>query len=167
MTATTYRIVSPNSDLARLALTHIYNLNAAILLCCIVVHICLYKRSFLFSCVAHSDIIILNFLLNQKTIHRLLKILSATLFALRHVGIDKNLLIDMNDLGLIFDQIADYLDGHVELPFEIIIKLIDYTKISDFLILLNRALKLFMSVSCSANSVFYLISCPTAIERLL
>ena len=91
---------------------------------------------------AHSDIIILNFLLTQKTIHRLLKILSATLFALRHGGIDKNLLIDMNDLGLTFDQIADYLDGHNELPFEIMIKLIDYTKISDFLILLNTGSKI-------------------------
>jgi hypothetical protein len=32
------------------------------------------------------------------------------------VGIDKNLLIDLNDSGLTFDQIADYLDGQYELP---------------------------------------------------
>lgn len=44
------------------------------------------------------------------------KILLSTLVALRHVGIDKNLLIDMNDSGLTFDQIADYLDGHNILP---------------------------------------------------
>ena len=44
------------------------------------------------------------------------KILLATLLALRHVGIDKNLLIDLNDSGLTFDQIADYLDRHYELP---------------------------------------------------
>lgn len=44
------------------------------------------------------------------------KILSATLLALRHVGIDRNLLIDLNDSGLTFDDIADYLDGQYELP---------------------------------------------------
>jgi hypothetical protein len=44
------------------------------------------------------------------------KKLLSTLVALRHVGIDKNLLIDLNDSGLTFDQIADYLDEHYELP---------------------------------------------------
>ncbi len=44
------------------------------------------------------------------------KILSATLLALRHVGIDKNLLIELNDSGLTFDEITDNLDGHHELP---------------------------------------------------
>jgi hypothetical protein len=29
---------------------------------------------------------------------------------LRHLGIDKNLLIKLNDSGLTFDEIADYLD---------------------------------------------------------
>ena len=37
------------------------------------------------------------------------KLLSA-LIALRHSGIDKNLLIDLNDSGLTFAEIADYLD---------------------------------------------------------
>jgi hypothetical protein len=37
------------------------------------------------------------------------KLLSA-LIALRHAGIDKNLLIDLNDSGFTFDEIADYLD---------------------------------------------------------
>ena len=44
------------------------------------------------------------------------KILLGSLLELRHVGIDKNLLIELNDSGLTFDQIADYLDGHYELP---------------------------------------------------
>jgi hypothetical protein len=44
------------------------------------------------------------------------KILLSTLVALRHVGIDKNLLVNMNDSGLTFDQIANYLDGHSKLP---------------------------------------------------
>ena len=30
--------------------------------------------------------------------------------ALRHAGIDRNLLIEMNDSGFSFDEIADYLD---------------------------------------------------------
>jgi hypothetical protein len=33
-----------------------------------------------------------------------------TLIALRYAGIDRNLLIDMNDSGMSFDEIADYLD---------------------------------------------------------
>jgi hypothetical protein len=36
--------------------------------------------------------------------------LLGTLIALRYAGIDKNLLIEMNDSGLSFDEIADYLD---------------------------------------------------------
>ena len=36
--------------------------------------------------------------------------LLGTLIALRCVGIDKNLLIDLNDSGLSFDEIAEYLD---------------------------------------------------------
>ena len=35
---------------------------------------------------------------------------SSALIALRHAGIDENLLIDMNDSGFTFDGIADYLD---------------------------------------------------------
>jgi hypothetical protein len=34
----------------------------------------------------------------------------ATLAALRHAGVDKNLLIEMNDAGYTFDEIAEYLD---------------------------------------------------------
>jgi hypothetical protein len=30
---------------------------------------------------------------------------------LKHVGIDGNLLTDLNDTGSIFDEIADHLDG--------------------------------------------------------
>jgi hypothetical protein len=37
------------------------------------------------------------------------KLLGA-LIALRSAGIDKNLLIDINDSGMTFDEIADYLD---------------------------------------------------------
>jgi hypothetical protein len=37
------------------------------------------------------------------------KLLGA-LIALRCAGIDKNLLIEMNDSGLSFNEIADYLD---------------------------------------------------------
>jgi hypothetical protein len=44
------------------------------------------------------------------------KILLDTLHKVRHVGVDKNLLIDLNDSGFSFDQIADYLDRHYELP---------------------------------------------------
>jgi hypothetical protein len=36
--------------------------------------------------------------------------LLGTLIALRCAGIDKNLLIDLNDSGVPFDEIADYLD---------------------------------------------------------
>ncbi|MGE5661503.1 MAG: hypothetical protein ACM3X1_04575 [Ignavibacteriales bacterium] len=36
--------------------------------------------------------------------------LLGTLIALRCAGVDKNLLIEMNDSGLSFDEIADYLD---------------------------------------------------------
>ena len=36
--------------------------------------------------------------------------LLGTLIALRSAGIDKNLLIEMNDSGISFDEIADYLD---------------------------------------------------------
>jgi hypothetical protein len=38
------------------------------------------------------------------------KKLSATLNALDYTGIDKNLLIEMNDSGFTFDKIADYFD---------------------------------------------------------
>ena len=37
------------------------------------------------------------------------KLLGA-LIALRHAGIDKHLLIDLNDSGFTFDEIADYLE---------------------------------------------------------
>ena len=36
--------------------------------------------------------------------------LLGTLIALKYAGIDKNSLIDMNDSGMSFDEIADYLD---------------------------------------------------------
>jgi hypothetical protein len=36
--------------------------------------------------------------------------LLGTLIALRYAGIDRNLLIEMNDSGFTFDEIADYLD---------------------------------------------------------
>jgi hypothetical protein len=36
--------------------------------------------------------------------------LLGTLIALRYAGIDKNLLIELNDSSLSFDEIADYLD---------------------------------------------------------
>jgi hypothetical protein len=36
--------------------------------------------------------------------------LLGTLISLRYAGIDRNLLIDMNDSGFTFDEIADYLD---------------------------------------------------------
>ena len=36
--------------------------------------------------------------------------LLGTLIAIRCAGIDKNSLIDMNDSGMSFDEIADYLD---------------------------------------------------------
>jgi hypothetical protein len=45
------------------------------------------------------------------------KIVLATLNELKNTSVDKNFLINLNDLDLTFDQIADYLDGHYELPF--------------------------------------------------
>jgi hypothetical protein len=33
-----------------------------------------------------------------------------TLIALRHAGIDKDVLTEMNDSGFTFNEIADYLD---------------------------------------------------------
>jgi hypothetical protein len=36
--------------------------------------------------------------------------LIGTLIALRYAGIDRNLLIEMNDSGFTFNEIADYLD---------------------------------------------------------
>jgi hypothetical protein len=36
--------------------------------------------------------------------------LLGTLIALRYAGIDRNLLIEMNDSGFTFDEIADYID---------------------------------------------------------
>jgi hypothetical protein len=36
--------------------------------------------------------------------------LLGTLIALRYSGIDKNLVIDLNDSGYSFNEIADYLD---------------------------------------------------------
>jgi hypothetical protein len=36
--------------------------------------------------------------------------LLGTLIALRSAGIDKNLLIEMNDSGYSFEEIADYID---------------------------------------------------------
>ena len=47
------------------------------------------------------------------------KLLSA-LITLRHAGIDKNLLIDLNDSGFTFDEIADYLERNNEIRFELI-----------------------------------------------
>jgi 3'-phosphoadenosine 5'-phosphosulfate sulfotransferase (PAPS reductase)/FAD synthetase len=41
--------------------------------------------------------------------------LMAALIALRHARIDKDLLIDLNDTGYTFDEIADYLDRANEL----------------------------------------------------
>jgi hypothetical protein len=41
--------------------------------------------------------------------------LLATLFALRHAGIGTDLMIDLNDSGMTFDEIADYLDRNYEL----------------------------------------------------
>jgi hypothetical protein len=42
--------------------------------------------------------------------------LFATLDQLKYAGIDEDLLINLNDSGYTFDQIADYLDRHYELP---------------------------------------------------
>ena len=36
--------------------------------------------------------------------------LLGTLIALRFAGVDRNLLIEMNDSGFTFDEIADYID---------------------------------------------------------
>jgi hypothetical protein len=41
--------------------------------------------------------------------------LYAALVALRQAGIGKELLIELNDSGATFDEIADYLDGNPEL----------------------------------------------------
>jgi hypothetical protein len=41
--------------------------------------------------------------------------LFAALFALRHAGIRTDLLIVLNDSGMAFDKIADYLDHNDEL----------------------------------------------------
>ena len=46
------------------------------------------------------------------------KLLSA-LIALRHAGIDKKLLIDLNDSGFTFDEIADYLERNSEIGLEL------------------------------------------------
>jgi hypothetical protein len=46
--------------------------------------------------------------------------LLAALIALRHAGIDKNLLIDLNDPGFTFHEIADYLERNNEIGFELI-----------------------------------------------
>jgi hypothetical protein len=46
---------------------------------------------------------------NGKDDSQAAKLLNA-LIALRCAGIDKNSLIDMNDSGMPFDEIADYLD---------------------------------------------------------
>jgi hypothetical protein len=47
------------------------------------------------------------------------KLLGA-LIALRYAGIDKNLLIDLNDSGFTFHEIADYLERNNELRFGLI-----------------------------------------------
>ena len=39
--------------------------------------------------------------------------LLGTLVALRSAGIDRNLLVEMNDSGFTFDEIADYIDKAV------------------------------------------------------
>ena len=36
--------------------------------------------------------------------------LLGTLIALKSAGVDRNLLIEMNDSGFTFDEIADYID---------------------------------------------------------
>ena len=38
------------------------------------------------------------------------KVLFTTMDILKHAGIDENLLINMNDSGYTFDEIADHLD---------------------------------------------------------
>jgi hypothetical protein len=47
------------------------------------------------------------------------KLLGA-LIALRHAGINKHLLIHLNDSGFTFDEIADYLERNNEIGFELI-----------------------------------------------
>jgi hypothetical protein len=47
------------------------------------------------------------------------KLLGA-LIALRHAGIDKHLLIHLNDSGFTFHEIADYLERNNEIGFELI-----------------------------------------------
>jgi hypothetical protein len=42
--------------------------------------------------------------------------LLGTLIALRCAGIDKNLLIEMNDSGMSFNEIADCLDRYYKMP---------------------------------------------------
>jgi hypothetical protein len=42
--------------------------------------------------------------------------LLGTIISLRYAGINRNLLIEMNDSGFTFDEIAGYLDRHYELP---------------------------------------------------
>jgi hypothetical protein len=42
--------------------------------------------------------------------------LFAVLGQLKYAGIDEDLLINLNDCGYTFDQIADYLDRHYDLP---------------------------------------------------
>jgi hypothetical protein len=44
--------------------------------------------------------------------------LLGTLIALRCAGVDKNLLIEMNDSGMSFDEIADCLDRYYKIPNE-------------------------------------------------
>jgi hypothetical protein len=41
--------------------------------------------------------------------------LFAALFALRHTGISTDLMIDLNDSGSTFDEIANYLDKNCEI----------------------------------------------------
>ena len=50
--------------------------------------------------------------------------LLGTLIALRSAGIDRNLLIEMNDTGFSFDEIADYIDKVVNgKSCEVLVKL--------------------------------------------
>jgi hypothetical protein len=44
------------------------------------------------------------------------KLLLAASIQVKHVDIDEGLLIDLNDSGYTFDEIADYLDRHYEMP---------------------------------------------------
>lgn len=46
--------------------------------------------------------------------------LLGTLIALGHAGIDKHLLIHLNDSGFTFDEIADYVERNNEIEFELI-----------------------------------------------